>query len=110
MRVMVRQLRSPMAPSPQVARRRTRGQRAFALRLDARRSYDPRVHGMRCLPYVDDFLAVVRTREEALLARARASEVMERLGIVRHPEGGNVIRYSRYGCFVKLRGVEHFDP
>ena len=93
MRVMVQQLRSPMAPSLRVARLRTRGGRAFALRLDAAgRRFEAqdrqRLRGMRCLPYVDDFLGLCSSREEALAARRRAAEVMERLGILRHPEKG----------------------
>ena len=88
MRVMVRLLRSPMAPAHRVARLRTRSGRAFRLRLDSKTSYDPRVHGMRILPYVDDFLAILRTRAEALKARRRAAEVMEHLGIARHPDKG----------------------
>ena len=88
MRVMVRLLRTPMAPSLQVARRRTHGGRMFALRLDTKADYEPRVHGARCLPYVDDFLTICRSREDALRARRYAAEVMERLGISRHPDKG----------------------
>lgn len=98
MRVMVQQLRSPTAPTLAVARLRTRGGRAFALRLQATPEQhiqspleeDRRVRsrGIRCLPYVDDFLAICSTRGEAYAARRRAAEVMDRLGITRHPEKG----------------------
>ena len=89
MRVMVRMLRSPMAPALRVARLRTRGGRAFALRLDSHHATAaPSVRGFRVLPYVDDFLAICRTRGECFAARRRAAEVMERLGICRHPDKG----------------------
>ena len=91
MRVMVQQLRSPTAPALAVARLRTRGGRAFALRLgsDSGNARDRvMTRGMRCLPYVDDFLGITRSRGEAYAARQRAAEVMDRLGITRHPEKG----------------------
>ena len=91
MRVMVQQLRSPSAPTLSVARRRTQGGRAFALRLaeqGASASDTVATRGIRCLPYVDDFLAVCRSRGEAYAARKRAEQVMQRLGITRHPDKG----------------------
>ena len=89
MRVMVRMLRSPMAPTLERARRRTASGRAVVLRLHrAGRVAGPRSIGMRCLPYVDDFLLLGRTRDEALACKARAEEVMRMLGIRRHPTKG----------------------
>ena len=78
MRVMVRMLRSPVAPTAPRLRRRTLG-RAYVLRLrrcgrrgasrDApststhsfSRQGDVNLRGMRILPYVDDFLALAKT-------------------------------------------------
>jgi hypothetical protein len=89
MRVMLRLLRAPTAVSPRVARLRTRGGRAFRLRLGAPDDLQAhRTRGIRCLGYVDDFLACCSTRREALLARERAAEVMRRLGIARHETKG----------------------
>lgn len=90
MRVMVRVLRAPMAPTLERVRRRTAAGRSYVLRLH--RGFGtpgPRTYGMRVLPYVDDFLALARTRREALLCRARAAQVMQTLGVTRHPEKGS---------------------
>ena len=37
---------------------------------------------------MDDFLVVCRTHQEALLARAQVEEVLEELGLKRHPDKG----------------------
>ena len=88
MRVMVRMLRSPMAPTLERARRRTAAGRRFSLRLRARARPDPRSTGMRVLPYVDDFLLVFGSRRAALVGRARAEHVLRALGVRRHPDKG----------------------
>lgn len=86
MRVMVRLLRAPAAATLERLRRQTASGRAAVLRLGSRR--DPRVRGMRVLPYVDDFLCLARTRAEALACRARVERVLRQLGLTRHPEKG----------------------
>lgn len=86
MRVMVRLLRAPRAATLEVLRRQTARGRAATLRLG--RSRDPWIHGMRVLPYVDDFLALSSSREEALRCRQRIEHVLDRLGVKRHPEKG----------------------
>ena len=90
MRVLVQALRSPTAALDQIAlqemaRGQTPGQR---LRRAGGRS-DPRVRGLRVLPYMDDFLIICRTRAEALRARHRVSEVLEALGLKRNPDKGH---------------------
>ena len=89
MRVMVRLLRSPMAPTLERIRRATQSGRRVVLRLarDAGRPR-PSIYGMRMLPYVDDFLCLARTRREALQCRHRVERVLENLGISRHPGKG----------------------
>jgi len=90
MRVMVRVLRAPMAPTLERARRQTRGGRAFVLRFYQRHYLPgPRSYGMRVLAYVDDFLALASSRREALLCRARAAQVMQSLGVTRHLTKGH---------------------
>lgn len=88
MRVMVRMLRSPLALPAARLRRGATG-RAHVLRL-ARKGYEagPRSRGMRVLSYVDDFLALARTRAEALACRAQVTRVIDMLGLTRHPEKG----------------------
>ena len=89
MRVMVRLLRSPMAPTLERARRRTAGGRAVVLRLHrSDHVAGPRSTGIRCLPYVDDFLCIARTRGEAWACKARVEQVLRMLGIRRHPTKG----------------------
>lgn len=83
MRVMVRQLRSPQAAA--IDRLRRRGASGQAMRLRLGRHGDPWLRGMRCLPYVDDFLCLASTREEALRCRERVAQVLAQLGIRRHP-------------------------
>ena len=86
MRVMVRLLRAPAAATLERLRRQTASGRAAVLRLGSR--HDPRVRGMRVLPYVDDFLCLASTRKEALACRARVERVLRQLGLTRHPEKG----------------------
>ena len=104
MRVMVRMLRSPVAPTAPRLRRRTLG-RAYVLRLRRcgrrgasrgapstthpfSRQGDVNLRGMRILPYVDDFLALARTRREALACREQVQRVVEFLGLTHHPGKG----------------------
>lgn len=87
MRVMVRMLRSPTAPSLARLRRSAASGRALVLRL-ARRGGVSGARGFKILPYVDDFLALFSTRQEALAGRVRCQEVMDYLGIQRHPDKG----------------------
>jgi hypothetical protein len=92
MRVMVRMLRSPLALPAARLRRRATG-RAHVLRLNREQGgasayARTRARGMRVLPYVDDFLALARTRGEAFAARRRVAEVIRQLGLTRHPSKG----------------------
>lgn len=84
MRVMVQQLRSPTAATVGQLRRGAASGRAMRLRLGRRG--DPASRGLRVLPYVDDFLVMAATRAEALRCRRRVTEVLDNLGIARHPE------------------------
>ena len=86
MRVMVRMLRAPQAATFQRMQRMTAAGRAAVLRLGSRG--DPWTRGMRCLPYVDDFLCIASTRSEMLRCRERVAYVLDRLGLTRHPEKG----------------------
>ena len=81
---MVQQLRSPTAATVEQLRRGAASGRAMRLRLGRRG--DPTSRGMRVLPYVDDFLVMAATRSEALRCRRRVTEVLDALGISRHPE------------------------
>ena len=87
MRVMVRMLRTPTAPSLARLRRSAASGKALVLRL-ARRGRASGARGLRILPYVDDFLCICLTRRDALYARDRCQEVMSFLGITRHPDKG----------------------
>ena len=87
MRVMVRMLRSPTAPSLARLRRSAASGRALVLRL-SRRGSASGARGLRVLPYVDDFLVICSTRRDALAARERCQSVMDYLGITRHPDKG----------------------
>ena len=98
MKVMVRALRAPTFVADQEALRRL--PRGPPLRDKRRSPAFPHVRrcggasaqggtrGLRILPYMDDFLCVCRTREEALAARDRISEVLESLGLARNPSKG----------------------
>ena len=88
MRVMVRMLRSPGAPSLARLRRSAASGRALVLRLSRGHSRPPSLYGMRVLPYVDDFLLIAATRRDAFRCRERAQQVLDYLGITRHPEKG----------------------
>jgi hypothetical protein len=47
-----------------------------------------RWRGARILPYVDDFLLFASTKEEALTLRHRLGQLLDRLGLLRHPTKG----------------------
>jgi hypothetical protein len=47
-----------------------------------------RWRGARILPYVDDFLLFASTEEEALTLRHRMAQLLDRLGLLRHPTKG----------------------
>ena len=47
-----------------------------------------RWRGARILPYVDDFLLFASTEAEALTLRHRLSQLLDRLGLLRHPTKG----------------------
>lgn len=49
---------------------------------------DVMAKGLRVLPYVDDFLFLCRTREEALRGREYVAALMETLGLQRQPAKG----------------------
>ena len=74
LRPVVRYLRAP-----ELARRRTH-----------ERGFDPGgcAPGVRVLPYLDDFLAVCRSRAGAEAAQRFVSETLARLGIWKHPSKG----------------------
>ena len=43
---------------------------------------------MKVLPFMDDFLVVCKSYQEALRARARVEVLLEELGLARHPDKG----------------------
>ena len=43
---------------------------------------------LRVLPFMDDFLVVCKTFREAVKARARVEQVLDELGLARHPDKG----------------------
>jgi len=47
------------------------------------------VKGLRVLPYMDDFLIICRTREDAYKAQQRVQEVLDLLGLARNPDKGH---------------------
>jgi hypothetical protein len=47
-----------------------------------------RWRGAQILPYVDDFLLFTSTEEEALTLRHRLAQLLDRLGLLRHPTKG----------------------
>jgi hypothetical protein len=47
-----------------------------------------RWRGARTLPYVDDFLLFASKEEEALSLRHRLAQLLDRLGLLRHPTKG----------------------
>lgn len=87
MKVMVRMLRAPLAPTVERIRLRTAAGRRLVLRR-ARAARDPRATGLRCFMYVDDGLCLASSRDEALRARARVQQVLDVLGLRRHPDKG----------------------
>ena len=47
------------------------------------------VKGLRVLPYMDDFLIICRTTEDAYKAQQRVQEVLDLLGLARNPDKGH---------------------
>jgi hypothetical protein len=47
-----------------------------------------RLRGARILPYVDDFLLFALKEEEAPTLRHRLAQLLDRLGLLRHPTEG----------------------
>jgi hypothetical protein len=45
-------------------------------------------HGIRLLPYMNDFLFLAKTYEAALLLRHRVESMFTRLGLFRNPKKG----------------------
>ena len=88
MRVMVRLLRTPLAPSGADLRQAGAAQRRLVMRVRRRGARDPGDVGMRMLAYVDDFLVVARSRSLALRCRARVEAVLRLLGVQRNPTKG----------------------
>jgi hypothetical protein len=102
MKVMVRALRAPTFASTDDALQRLR--RVPPLRDKGTRRDRPDFphvvrpggacrkgvasRGLRILPYMDDFLCVCRTRQEALAARDRIAYVLDSLGLARNPNKG----------------------
>lgn len=87
-RVLVRLLRSPVAPSLARLQRSAAAGRALVLRLSRRGRRSPSLSGMRLLPYVDDFLVVAASQTEALQCRERVTETLQFLGLARHEDKG----------------------
>ena len=86
-RVFVRMLRAPTAPSLAQLRRSAASGKALVLRL-ARRGGTSTARGLRVLSYLDDFLVTCSTRREAFAARDRVQQVLDYLGLTRHPDKG----------------------
>jgi hypothetical protein len=55
-----------------------------------------RLRGARVLPYVDDFLFLASSEDEALQVRHRLDTPLDRLGLLRHPTKG-VWEPTRFG-------------
>ena len=72
------------------------------------------VRGLRILPYMDDFLIICRTREEALRARTRVEQVLKFLGLQRNEAKGHwevTQRLEHLGMLVdSQRGVFQVTP
>ena len=77
MQVVVRHLRSPLCSRAQARRRPSR-----------RYLRNQRWKGARMLPFMDDYLFMCGTREEALELRERVENLLQKLGLARNPEKG----------------------
>ena len=80
MKVLVQMLRSPDAPLSGVIQRSR-----DSVRL---RTAKHKIRGLRVLPYMDDFLVLAKTKEEAFRARERVQWVLDNLGLRRNPTKG----------------------
>jgi len=108
MQTMVRALRAPAAPhvSTQLEKlrrptpsSRIRGGHSVRYRyvIQKGKGVSPS-RGLRILPYMDDFLCVCRTREEAYRAREKIEGVLSSLGLARNPAKG---------CWEPSQQLEH---
>lgn len=95
MSTFVRALRSPMealsdfeARSPPAGRYVPPARRSPTLRSLVPRFASTMRAGLRCLPYVDDFLILARSFEDALAARDYVDALLELLGLRRNPRKG----------------------
>jgi hypothetical protein len=86
MRALVGYLRAPAVAaglsSPSAARRQCDRPRSRST------PFERRLAGLRCLPYLDDFLFMVEGHHEALAARAFVDATLSRLGLRRNPKKG----------------------
>ena len=97
MKVLVQTLRSPTGVLDQEAIKALaspvcvggRGTARFSALKRQGGKVSTRIRGLRVLPYVDDFLVLCKTREEALRARTRVSEVLQDLGLKRNETKGH---------------------
>ena len=73
-----------------------------------------KVRGLKVLPYMDDFLVMCRTRDEALKARVRVQQVLELLGLQRNEKKGHwdvTQRLEHLGMLVdSKRGLFQVTP
>ena len=77
MQVVVRHLRAPLCTRAQARRQPSR-----------RYLRNQRWKGARMLPFMDDYLFLCSTREEALELRERVDELLMQLGLARNPAKG----------------------
>ena len=93
MKVMVEALRSPGAAEDRRELLKLKDGRVATPRYEVRRRaggvhQELRRRGARVLPYMDDFLVIAKTREEAFVQRERVQRVLARLGLTRNEKKG----------------------
>ena len=93
MKTLVQTLRAPTGAKDQRDLKELQTQQHSSVRSSLLRRAGgkqcPGVRGMRVLPYMDDFLVICKTREEALQARTRVMQVLEELGLKRNEGKGH---------------------
>ncbi|KAK3250630.1 hypothetical protein CYMTET_39998 [Cymbomonas tetramitiformis] len=93
MKVMVEALRSPGAAEDRRELLKLKDGRVATPRYEVRRRaggvhQELRRRGARVLPYMDDFLIIAKTKEEAFVQRERVQRVLARLGLTRNEKKG----------------------